>query len=186
MSSQIRYVVARARDTEIESRRCIGSGRGVYETYWIRDNGRLDDTAEAVKYCLKGEDLEHLLAAPDNFVRFAAVVSGTASKRGPKLVQPMGAFRQWRAALEEQGMRTVWDPRSQSVVVVERRKRPAKAAEPEAADRVDPETGEVLPAPQEEAAPRNVLRGLMWCRASLPWATPPALVAGSSPALIHL
>lgn len=146
--------------------------------YWIKDNGRLGDVQEAVKYCLKGEDLEQMMQRPADFVAFAAAVSGTAGKRGPKLVQPMGGFREWRKALEESGRRTVWDSRRQAVVVVEKRKRPKVEREAvEMGDIVDPETGEIVP-PSPQEPPKNLLRGLMWCRASLPWATPHAIVAG--------
>ncbi|MBS7454822.1 hypothetical protein KHP60_21175 [Microvirga sp. 3-52] len=147
--------------------------------FWIRDCGELEKPQEAIKYCLKGEDLEHLMQDIDAFVEFTEVVSGTPKKRGPKLVQPLGAFKAWRRALGDADLRTVWDSESDSVVIVPVRKREAK---PEETPLVDPETGEILEPveqPEEEKeAPRNVLRGLMWSRTATPWVTPHAIVVG--------
>ncbi|TQV81904.1 hypothetical protein [Denitrobaculum tricleocarpae] len=62
---------------------------------WWRDNGRLSDVREAVKYCIKGDDLMKMCREDPNALANAYVYT-----RGLHLVQPMGAFREWRSELK--------------------------------------------------------------------------------------
>ena len=88
---------------------------------WWRDNGRLSDIREALKYCIKGDDLTRMCR--DDPV---SLVNAHQEVRGLHLVQPLGGFRAWRSELkaERQKVVAVHDRKGRRrLVITDRRRR---------------------------------------------------------------
>ena len=84
-----------------EWRRFLRQTRAHFGAHW-RDNGRLEDVREAIKYVMKGDEVERLA----DYHR-AVLVELYHQLKGLHLVQPLGGFRDWRRALADVNQKVV-------------------------------------------------------------------------------
>ena len=81
----------------------IGATRGFFSAH-MQDNGRLKNAREAIKYCVKGDDLGQLAQHdPEALAKLAAEL------KGKRLVVPQGAFKTWCKALKDDDLKVVRD-----------------------------------------------------------------------------
>ena len=114
--------------------------RAFFKTHW-RDNGKLEDVREAVKYIMKGDQVARLAASSP-----AVLVELYHQLAGLHLVQGLGPFRDWRRAVKAAGQKVIaikeFDGRK--LIAVKRRDRsPRDETKASAGDRL-PQTNRIL------------------------------------------
>jgi len=117
-------------------KRFLRETRAFFGAHW-KDNGRLKEVREVVKYMMKAEDVAGLA---DNDP--AALVELYHELRGLHLVQPLGWFRDFRRQLDADGLKVVpeYGPRGRRLVVTRRPTRPHRDLPPAGL----PKTNQVL------------------------------------------
>ncbi|HEU01529.1 MAG TPA: hypothetical protein ENH89_14555 [Aurantimonas coralicida] len=97
-------------------RRFLRQTRAYFGAHW-KDNGRLKEVREVVKYVMKGDQVAHLADADP-----AALVALYHQLKGLHLVQPLGPFRTFRRRLDDAGLKVVaeYGPRRRRLVVTRR------------------------------------------------------------------
>ncbi len=101
-------------------KRFLRQTRAFFGAHW-KDNGRLKEVREVVKYMMKAEDITGLADNDES-----DIVRLYHQLRGLHLVQPLGPFRDFRRALADAGLKVVpeYGPRGRRLVVTRRPVRP--------------------------------------------------------------